>query len=231
MLVKAFITPIEREDIMQVSQNLDDLTDKIEDVLIKIYYNGISGMRADSLKLAEVIIQCCDEVRKLMNEFADFKKSKKLHEHIVRINSLEEEADKLFIDCMYDLHNTCKDPLEVIAWREIYIYLEKCADACEHVADTVESTVMKTADDTVFQYDPKTEQMERPSKRRVRRGFEAFCNVFYDADLRFSENGPAEPTAVTGRARAGSGLSASAARAWRPSGPARPAGRRGEARR
>ena len=34
---------------------------------------------------------------------------------------------------MYDLHNTCKDPLEVIAWREIYIYLEKCADACEHV--------------------------------------------------------------------------------------------------
>lgn len=76
VLVKAFITPIEREDIMQVSQNLDDLTDKIEDVLIKIYYNGISGMRADSLKLAEVIIQCCDEVRKLMNEFADFKKSK-----------------------------------------------------------------------------------------------------------------------------------------------------------
>ncbi len=145
VLVKAFITPIEREDIMQVSQNLDDLTDKIEDVLIKIYYNGISGMRADSLKLADVIIQCCDEVRKLMNEFADFKKSKKLHEHIVRINSLEEEADKLFIDCMYDLHNTCKDPLEVIAWREIYIYLEKCADACEHVADTVESTVMKNS--------------------------------------------------------------------------------------
>ena len=145
VLVKAFITPIEREDIMQVSQNLDDLTDKIEDVLIKIYYNGISGMRADSLKLADVIIQCCDEVRKLMNEFADFRKSKKLHEHIVRINSLEEEADKLFMNSMRKLYAASEDPIRIIAWRDIYIYLERCADACEHVADVVESVIMKNS--------------------------------------------------------------------------------------
>ena len=35
-LVKAFITPIEREDIIQISQNIDEITDKIEDVLIRI---------------------------------------------------------------------------------------------------------------------------------------------------------------------------------------------------
>lgn len=144
-LIKAFITPLEREDILQVSQNLDDMTDQIEDVLIKLYYNRVTSIRPDALKLVDVLIRCCEEVRELMKEFADFKKSKRMHEHVVRINTLEEEADKLFIDCMYDLHNTCKDPLEVIAWREIYIYLEKCADACEHVADTVESTVMKNS--------------------------------------------------------------------------------------
>ena len=122
-LAKAFITPIEQEDIMQLSQNLDELTDKIEDVLIR----------------------CCDEVQKLMEAFPEFKRSERLHEHIVCINSLEEEADKLFIACMYDLHSTCKDPLTVIAWREIYLYLEKCADTCEHIADMVESTIMKNS--------------------------------------------------------------------------------------
>ena len=75
----------------------------------------------------------------------EFKRSERLHEHIVCINSLEEEADKLFIACMYDLHSTCKDPLTVIAWREIYLYLEKCADTCEHIADMVESTIMKNS--------------------------------------------------------------------------------------
>ena len=36
-----------------------------------------------------------------------------------------------------------KDVRNVIAWREIYTYLEKCADACEHVADIVGSVAMK----------------------------------------------------------------------------------------
>ena len=142
-LSKAFITPIEQEDIMQVSQNLDELTDMIEDVLIRIYYNHITHIRPDALKLVDVLVRCGEEICKLMQEFPEFKRSKRIHGHIVRINSLEEEADKLFIDCMYDLHKTCKDPLIVIAWREIYLYLEKCADTCEHVADIVESTIMK----------------------------------------------------------------------------------------
>ena len=46
---------------------------------------------------------------------------------------------------MRKLHTECSDPLHIIVWREIYIYLERCADACEHVADTVESVVMKNS--------------------------------------------------------------------------------------
>ena len=68
---------------------------------------------------------------------------KKLREHIIHINTMEEQADKLFIAAMRKLHTTCTDPIVIITWREIYIYLEKCADACEHVADAVESIVMK----------------------------------------------------------------------------------------
>ena len=61
-LAKAFITPIEQEDIMQISQNLDDLTDKIEDVLIRIYYNHITEIRSDALGLVDMLIRCCEEV-------------------------------------------------------------------------------------------------------------------------------------------------------------------------
>lgn len=144
-LVKAFITPIEREDIIAISQNLDDLTDTIEDVLIRIYYNHIKSIRSDALSMVKVLLECCEEVHKLMCEFQNFKRSKTLHDHIVHINSLEEEADRLFISCMYDLHGLCDDPLEIIAWREIYNFLEKCADTCEHIADTVESVIMKNS--------------------------------------------------------------------------------------
>ena len=61
------------------------------------------------------------------------------------LNTLEEDADALYISSMRKLHTEDYDIRHVIAWSEIYNYLEKCADACEHVADTVGSVVMKNS--------------------------------------------------------------------------------------
>ena len=55
------------------------------------------------------------------------------------------EGDRLFMTSMRRLHTEVTDPLEIIAWREVFIYLEKCCDACEHVADVVESVMMKNS--------------------------------------------------------------------------------------
>ena len=145
VLARAFITPIEREDILLLSQNIDEMTDKIEDVLLRLYCNHIQTIRPDALEICQVVIRCCQEAKSLVGELADYKRSKTLHDHIVHINTMEEEADQLFINSMRTLHTTCTDPMEIIVWREIYIYLEKCVDACEHVADTVESVVMKNS--------------------------------------------------------------------------------------
>ena len=143
VLVKAFITPIEREDIILLSQSIDEITDKIEDVMLRLYCNNVQTIRPDAIEMGAVLIHCCEEVRKLIDEFADFRRSKKLREYIIHINTMEEQADKLVIDSMRRLHTSTSDPIEIISWREIYIYMEKCADACEHVADAVESVIMK----------------------------------------------------------------------------------------
>ncbi len=145
VLAKAFITPIEREDIILLSQNIDEVTDKIEDVLLRLYCNNVQSIRPEALELCRVVIRSCEEAKLMAEEFADFKRSKLLRDHIIQINTLEEEADQLFINSMRTLHTTCSDPLEIIVWREIYYYLEMCVDACEHVADTVESVVMKNS--------------------------------------------------------------------------------------
>ncbi len=144
-LSRAFITPIEREDIMDLSQNIDEITDKVEDVLFRIYFNHIESIRPDALNMIRIVIRCCESVRDLMKEFADFRHSKKVQEHIIRINTLEEEADAQFISSMYDLHGEKDNPVQMITWREVYIYLEKCADACEDVADVVESILLKNS--------------------------------------------------------------------------------------
>ena len=102
-------------------------------------------MRPDALELVDIVIRICEETKLMLGEFANFRHSKTLHTHIININNMEEEADRLFIASLRSLHTTCSDPVAIISWREIYVYLEKCADACEHVADTVEGVVMKNS--------------------------------------------------------------------------------------
>lgn len=144
-LAKEFIPPIEREDIVELSQHIDTVTDKVEDVLLRIYMGNVQEIEPDALEMTDVVIQCCEKVRELLIAFADFRRSKNLKDLIIQINALEETSDKLFMKSMRKLHAECTDPLHIIVWREIYIYLERCADACEHVADTVESVVMKNS--------------------------------------------------------------------------------------
>ena len=144
-LAKAFITPIERDDIFQLSQNIDDVTDAIEDVLIHIYVNNITSMRADAMPFAQNVVRCCEAMEKLLEELPNFRRSKTLNDLIVELNRLEEEGDRLYIDAMRRLHIESKDAVEIIVWREIYEYLELCCDRCEHVADVIAGIAIDNA--------------------------------------------------------------------------------------
>ena len=144
-LAKEFLPPIEREDIVSLSQNIDNMTDKVEDVMLRVYMNNVQDIEPNALKMTEVVIQCCDAVRDLLVEFKNFKRSRMIKHLIIRINDLEEESDKLFMESIRNLYTESDNPIRIIAWRDIYIYLERCADACEHVADVVESVIMKNS--------------------------------------------------------------------------------------
>ncbi len=144
-LVKEFLPPIEREDIISLSQKIDDVTDAIEDVLLCIDMFNVQTIRPEILKFTDTIVDCCKSMDTALVEFQSFKKSKKLHAEIVEINRLEEEGDALYVNGVRNLYKTVKDPVELMVWTEVYRRLEKCCDACEDVANDIESIVMKNS--------------------------------------------------------------------------------------
>lgn len=144
-LTTAFITPIEREDLAQLSAAIDDITDCAEGVLDRLYYNNVTGLTPGALEMVTMLVKACEEVEKLVDELPNFKKSKTLREHVVSINTVEGMADDVFIRIMRELHTTETDALRLIATRETYIYLEYTVDACEHVADLIGGIVMKNS--------------------------------------------------------------------------------------
>lgn len=144
-LIKAFITPIEREDLDALSGAIDSVVDHIEGVLHRLYIDNVTVMRPDALIMSKRLVEAVDEMRKLLVELPRFKKSQTLHEHVVAINTIEGEADDFYIHAMRTLHTEGADPMTVIAWRDVYLFLELCADSCENVAELVSSIVMKNS--------------------------------------------------------------------------------------
>ena len=144
-LSKAFITPLEREDIMQLIQYIDNVTDAIEDVLIRTYMFNVAAIREEALEFADVIVRCCEVLKDTLKEFRHFRKSDSIYENIVEINRLEEEGDALYTRAGRKLYLSSTDPIELSVWREIFDRMEKCCDACEHVANDVESVMLKNS--------------------------------------------------------------------------------------
>ncbi|TAH66230.1 MAG: DUF47 domain-containing protein [Anaerolineaceae bacterium] len=144
-LVKEFLPPIEREDIISLSQEIDDVTDSVEDVLLFMSMFNIKTIRPEVLKFTELISNCCKSMYEALIEFQNFKHSKTLHDKIVEINNLEEEGDGLYYTMMHNLFATSNDPIELMTWTEILHRLEKCCDNCEDVANIIEQIVMKNS--------------------------------------------------------------------------------------
>lgn len=144
-LIKEFLPPIEREDIISLSQKIDDVTDAIEDVLMCINIFNVQSIRTEILPFTDMIVGCCKSMNVAIAEFENFKKSKRLHAEVIEINRLEEEGDALYVKGVRNLYQTSKDPVELMVWTEIYNRLEKCCDACEDVANDIENIVMKNS--------------------------------------------------------------------------------------
>lgn len=154
-LLKEFIPPLDREDIVGITQRIDDVTDALEDVLLKMYMFHVVEVRPESQEFASLILRCCESLKAVMKEFHHFKKPAKLGQLMIEVHELESEGDALYTRAMRRLfeNSSFKEPakgqgasaVELIVWTELFRRMELCLDAMEQVVDLVESVIMKNS--------------------------------------------------------------------------------------
>ena len=143
LLAHEFITPIEREDIVSLAQQLDTVVDSMEDVLLRIYMFNVKEIKADAVEFSEIIIKCAKELNAVLAEFKNFKNSQIIKEKIVAVNNYESEGDKILVDGIRKLALGELSEKELFVWTDIYEHMEDCLDACEDVTEIIESVIMK----------------------------------------------------------------------------------------
>jgi uncharacterized protein Yka (UPF0111/DUF47 family) len=142
-LGRNFITPFDREDIHYLASALDDIADYIFASSKKINFYHVNPNDSGIQKLAELILHGTIEIRKAVRGLRDMKNLREMTEALVKVNSIENQADDVFDLSIEKLFQHENDFKEVIKKREIYQAMEIATDKCEDAANVIESIIIK----------------------------------------------------------------------------------------
>jgi len=144
-LGRNFITPFDREDIHYLATSLDDIADTIYAAAKKINFYKVNPNDLGIQKLSEIIQLSAEQVCKAVIELRNMKNVRLITEALVKVNSMENQADDIFDMSIERLFETEPDAKEVIKKREIYTVMEVATDKCEDAANVIESIIIKYA--------------------------------------------------------------------------------------
>lgn len=141
----AFITPFDREDIYNVTKQMDDIVDCIEEASNRFVVFDVKEIRKESLLMANLILQSTRELVVLFENLPDLKKNDLVKTQIIEVNRLENEGDVIYREALMKLFREDINPIELIKWKHIFEQIENSLDSCENVANIIEGVAMKYA--------------------------------------------------------------------------------------
>ena len=144
-LNQTFITPFDREDIHYLASALDDIADYIFASAKKINFYKVNPNDPGIQKMADLIEQAAEQIKNAVLELRDMKNMRAITDALVKVNSIENQADDIFDLSIDRLFETEPDAKEVIKKREIYQVMEIVTDKCEDAGNVIESIIIKYA--------------------------------------------------------------------------------------
>ena len=141
-LNSTFVTPIDREDILELASGLDDIVDLTEEVADYLGLYRIEAPMEQAQRLAHILMEACRKINEAVPRMRGFKD---VTHYTNEIHRLETDGDRVTREAVASLFDTGIDPMVVIRWKDIFERLEEAVDATEHIANVIANIVVKNA--------------------------------------------------------------------------------------
>ncbi len=143
LLHKTFITPIDRDQIHQLINNMDDILDLIQDTAESVVLYDIKRTSAEAQQLAQICQMTCERVKTAVGLLGNLRDPEAILKTCEEIDRLESDADRVMRSAMSRLFREESDVKQLIKLRSIYELLELITDRCEDVANIIEGIVLE----------------------------------------------------------------------------------------
>lgn len=142
-LLTEFMTPIDREDIFELLKLIDDVTDAIEEISLKIYLYNYVSLPPDTIPFLELSIECMKKTVECLEQFPSYLDKDVFEPYVQEVVRLEEEGDERYIKDMRELYLKKYEPLLTHQSEAIYSMLEEVSDRCREVCRFVKNIALK----------------------------------------------------------------------------------------
>ena len=130
---------------MKKNINLDDILDYIHAAAQAMLLYKVNHPTQRSIELVAILVKAANELQQAMHCLRHHSDLKKILDHCVEMNRLENDADRIYRSAVSELFSETIEIIDIIKWREIYQIMESSIDKCEDIANVLEGVVLKNA--------------------------------------------------------------------------------------
>jgi uncharacterized protein Yka (UPF0111/DUF47 family) len=142
-LCKTFVTPLEREDIEELSIALYKIPKTVEKFSEKFILSRDHLKDVDFSRQLNILDQATATVAEMVERLSKRSHLEEIKKHNDRLHYLEGEADKHILFLVKELYSGRYDPLKVIVIMDLYETLERIIDRCRDAGNVVFQIVLK----------------------------------------------------------------------------------------
>ncbi|MSQ24328.1 MAG: DUF47 domain-containing protein [Chloroflexi bacterium] len=147
-LNRTFITPLDREDISELAEALDDVLDWTEDVSRRMHMYKVDRPTELAKRFARVLADQGLIIKEMVPMLVSRRARTMIEKSKTEIHRLENEADDLLVEALGSLYDNATDIPSLtwaIRWADLYQIMEGATDKAEHAATVLQNIVVKHA--------------------------------------------------------------------------------------
>ncbi len=144
-LNKTFVTPLDRSDIYALATDLENVVDRVHGTITQIVVHAMEDLPPGSAELAQKINQACKEIDGAVKLLRNLKQIDEIQARCKALAQLEHDGDQIFRAQIGEMFRAEKDAVRLLKHKEFLEGLENTLDACDDVANALESLVIKNA--------------------------------------------------------------------------------------
>jgi len=141
-LNRTFVTPLDREDIHALAEELDDVVDEMQAAADLLVLHRVVKPLPEVRDLADILVKAAEANVALL---AKLPRLRDMDSELEAIGQLESEGDRVYRRLVAHLFSGEFKAFNVLKWKDIVEAIEKSVNAIENISDIVESIVLKHA--------------------------------------------------------------------------------------